>query len=252
MDKDVKTKLEDDLIPTTDEEKVNKILAALDKCKGHIGDTATALGVERTTLWRWRKKDPVLNMMIDELSVDIVRDRLIDIINGKAEANTTSAVLFYLKCRGKKQGWSEKADFLDEKDESLTIDEIMKLKQDETMRRVVTNAKKRFKAIMKKAGTYSPKLNPQIDQMAEFHAYVMMLKRVVDSKGHKPVIMERSREGNKRMEKNKYESMYEEAFSKYCSGLRALGLNFDTKGVNPEDNSASDFFEELNRDREQE
>lgn len=68
--------------------------------------TAMALGVSRNTLDHWREKDPKLNELmtdVEEALLDFSESKLLEQIK---DGNMT-AVIFHLKTKGKKRGYTE-------------------------------------------------------------------------------------------------------------------------------------------------
>lgn len=73
---------------------------------GNLSLTAEALGIDRSTLWEWRKKFPELEQMLndyDESLGDLAESKLMMAIN---EGNLT-AIIFYLKTKHKGRGYIE-------------------------------------------------------------------------------------------------------------------------------------------------
>lgn len=73
---------------------------------GNLSLTAEALGIDRSTLWDWRKKYPELERMLndyDESLGDLAESKLMMAIN---EGNLT-AIIFYLKTKHKGRGYIE-------------------------------------------------------------------------------------------------------------------------------------------------
>lgn len=73
---------------------------------GNLSLTAEALGIDRSTLWEWRKKYPELEQMLndyDESLGDLAESKLMMAIN---EGNLT-AIIFYLKTKHKGRGYIE-------------------------------------------------------------------------------------------------------------------------------------------------
>lgn len=76
------------------------------KNAGNLSMTADALGIDRSTLWEWRKKYPELELMLndyDESLGDLAESKLMMAIN---EGNLT-AIIFYLKTKHKNRGYVE-------------------------------------------------------------------------------------------------------------------------------------------------
>lgn len=73
---------------------------------GNLSLTAEALGINRSTLWEWRKEFPELESLLndyDESLGDLAESKLMMAIN---EGNLT-AIIFYLKTKHKGRGYIE-------------------------------------------------------------------------------------------------------------------------------------------------
>jgi hypothetical protein len=82
------------------------VVKAFEKSAGNLSLCAKALGIDRRTLDRWRKRYPELNTMmldVEEGLLDLTESRLMQSIN---EGNLT-AIIFYLKTKGKQRGYIE-------------------------------------------------------------------------------------------------------------------------------------------------
>lgn len=89
--------------------EINKIVTAYEKKGGNMAATATALGVTRQALYKWRKEDEKLSKMLDDIDegiLDYTESKLIEKVN---EGNLT-AIIFLLKTKGKKRGYVEQVD----------------------------------------------------------------------------------------------------------------------------------------------
>ncbi len=82
------------------------VVKAYEKSAGNLSLCAKAIGIDRRTLDRWRKKYPELDAMmrdVEESLIDLSESRLMQAIN---EGNLT-AIIFYLKTKGKSRGYIE-------------------------------------------------------------------------------------------------------------------------------------------------
>lgn len=82
------------------------VAKAYEKSAGNLSLCAKAVGIDRRTLDRWRKKYPELDSMMrdaEESLIDLTESRLMQAIN---DGNLT-AIIFYLKTKGKSRGYIE-------------------------------------------------------------------------------------------------------------------------------------------------
>lgn len=88
----------------------NDIIVKVYEKKGcNVSATATALGVDRKTIYNWREKDKELDERLkdaEESLIDFSESKLLEQIN---EGNLT-AIIFHLKTKGKNRGYVEKVE----------------------------------------------------------------------------------------------------------------------------------------------
>lgn len=89
--------------------KQNKFLKAFKETYGVISYACEAANVSRQTYYNWRKNDPEFDEKakeIEETAIDIAEGKLFSQIG---EGNLT-AIIFYLKTKGKRRGYVEQVD----------------------------------------------------------------------------------------------------------------------------------------------
>ena len=82
------------------------VVKAYEKSAGNLSLCAKAIGIDRRTLDRWRKKYPELDTMmrdVEESLIDLCESRLMQAVN---DGNLT-AIIFLLKTKGKSRGYIE-------------------------------------------------------------------------------------------------------------------------------------------------
>lgn len=86
----------------------NRFLDALRATFGNVSAACSATGTARATFYVWRK-NPVFAAAvseIDESNLDKAESALLGLI----ESGNPTAIIFYLKTKGKKRGYAEKTE----------------------------------------------------------------------------------------------------------------------------------------------
>lgn len=102
------------------------LLEALEKCNGNVSDACAATSIGRTTFYRYLKEDPEFKATVDdiqEIAIDYVENKLFQRIQGVQAVKysergeyvydippDTTAIIFYLKTKGKKRGYVERTE----------------------------------------------------------------------------------------------------------------------------------------------
>lgn len=89
--------------------KQQKFLKAFEESFGVISYACKAAGVARQSYYNWRKKDPEFNAKVEEIeeaAIDVVESKLLSAINN----GDLTAIIFYLKTKGKKRGYVERVE----------------------------------------------------------------------------------------------------------------------------------------------
>lgn len=106
---------------TNKKEQTKKaLLKALENSLGIVTTACKAVGIGRTTFYQYLKDDPEFAKAvkdIDEVALDFVETQNFQLIK---EKNAT-AIIFYLKTKGKKRGYIEKVDTEETKKIEVTI-----------------------------------------------------------------------------------------------------------------------------------
>ena len=73
----------------------------------NITKTCKAVGIDRITFYRWSENDVKFHQAVDDL--EIVRlDFAEDMLNIKMQQGDSTAIIFFLKTKGKHRGYVEK------------------------------------------------------------------------------------------------------------------------------------------------
>lgn len=235
------------------EKEKREFLARLAVNGGQIVKTCEDMKLNRMTLWNWRQRDPEFNNQVDDTRLDAVEDRLMSLATGGTDAGDVTACIFILKTKGRARGWNEKANYLDIKDEKAatqrtaaprkdtdadpgaTFVQDAEHRIDPKTRRRMRDVKARIIRIMKRAGRYDSLLDVQIERAAAQFVHVERIESEVLSRGHSPVRVEYSREGNERVTVDPLERLYIDAQQQLRRTLQSLGMNTDAKERDTQD-----------------
>jgi predicted DNA-binding transcriptional regulator AlpA len=97
------------MIDTNRHIKKGAVLEALEKSLGVVTTAVNAVGMARSTFYKWMNEDKDFAQKvkdIDSITLDFAESKLHELID---EGNT-AATIFYLKTRGKKRGYIEKSE----------------------------------------------------------------------------------------------------------------------------------------------
>lgn len=93
----------------TTEDKKGAFVKAFAQSRGIIAPACKAVSINRTTYYDWMERDPAFAE-----SVEAIRQEQIDTVESallnKIEGGDTTAVIFYLKTKGKERGYSERTE----------------------------------------------------------------------------------------------------------------------------------------------
>lgn len=228
------------------EEKKRKFIEALRQNYGIITSACEAVEIGRSTFYYWCKNDEKFKEAVEEVTevqVDFVESKLMQLIN----ANDTTAIIFYLKTKGKKRGYNEKA--LPVKEAAPVQVPALPTTDDKKERKAIERKVKQKKAyivkLLKKQGKYTAELTYQVDITAQLLVRADMLGEEMLSEGHKSVSVEYSREGNERVLVNPKEKLYLDVLERGQKALRALGMNTESKERKSDADGLDDFMSRL-------
>lgn len=226
------------------EEKKEKFLEALAHGYGIIATACEAIGIGRSTYYRWYNADPEFREKVDEITetqVDFVESKLMQSIN----ANDTTAIIFYLKTKGKKRGYSDKAQpkTADPLPVSQTLPEPSTAEEDNKKIAAKIKSKKAYIVkLLKKQGKYTAELTYQVDITAKLLVRADILGDEILADGHKTINVEYSREGNERVTLDPKEKLYLDVLERGQKALRALGMNTESKERKTDNDTFNDFM----------
>jgi hypothetical protein len=91
------------------EQHKKAILEALEKNLGIVTTACRQVGIGRTTFYDWLKDDEEFKKKVDEINnvaLDFTESKLFKLIEGE----NPTAIIFYLKTKGKKRGYVERIE----------------------------------------------------------------------------------------------------------------------------------------------
>lgn len=92
----------------TAERKVT-FLELFRKKAGIITSTCQATGISRTQYYAWVREDKTFAAAIDDINEQLI-DYSESQLMSKIQAGNMTAIIFHLKCKGKKRGWVERQE----------------------------------------------------------------------------------------------------------------------------------------------
>lgn len=97
-----------------------KFLQTLESSRGIIATACKAAGISRSTFYTWKDQDEEFRQKAEDIleaQVDFVESKLLR----RIDAEETTAIIFYLKAKGKKRGWNEKYDTLPDRESPVKV-----------------------------------------------------------------------------------------------------------------------------------
>lgn len=230
-----------------------KFIEALRRGYGIIATACEAVGISRSTYYYWYKNDEEFKVLVDDITetqVDFVESKLMQLIS----ANDTTAIIFYLKTKGKKRGYNEKAVLQQKEATQISQKQIVDIESETTKSKAIERRVRSKKAyivkLLKKQGKYTEELTYQVDITAKLLVRADMLGDEILSEGHKAVNVEYSREGNERVTVDPKEKLYIDLLEKGQKALRALGMNTESKERKADTDGFDTFYKALQEEKE--
>jgi len=101
-----------------------ELISALRSNLGVVSSACEALGISRTTYYKYYKADERFKEQVDSIgdeAIDFVESRLFELIR----KGNVAATIFFLKTKGKKRGYVERQEIeLDRDDMNFTVEFI--------------------------------------------------------------------------------------------------------------------------------
>ncbi len=234
----------------TMEENKEKFLEALAHGYGIIATACEAISIGRSTYYRWYNADPDFKERVDEITetqVDFVESKLMQSIN----ANDTTAIIFYLKTKGKKRGYTDKAQPPKEdkpQPAAHTLPEPPTENESKKIAAKIKSKKAYIVKLLKEQGKYTAELTYQVDITAKLLVRADILGDEILADGHRAINIEYSREGNERVILDPKEKLYLDVLERGQKALRALGMNTESKERKSDNDTFSDFMEAMRQE----
>lgn len=228
-------------------DKKEALLAALQESRGIIVTACDAVGISRETYRNWKNKDPEFRQRaedIEETQIDKVESKLLEAI----EKGDLTAIIFYLKTKGKKRGYSEKAQPTLPPPVTNAQSGAPAEPDSKKIAMKVKNKKAYIVKLLKEQGKYTAELTYQVEITAQLLVRAEMLGDEILADGHNVVNVEYSREGNERVTINPKEKLYLEVLEKGQKALRALGMNTESKERKTDNDGFSEFQAMIRRE----
>lgn len=217
-----------------------KFVQTLESCNGVITTACNIHHVSKATLYRYRKKYKTFGEAVNEakgLQIDYAESKLFKLI----EEKNVTAIIFFLKTRGRDRGYGEK--YVPEREQEKPRPE-----QDKRAIRLLAETKEQIKEVLKNNGTYNDGLSYQIDLAAMLYTKLALMKSEIFDVNYHSVLIEQSREGNKREIANPMENLFRQYTSALQAALRGLGMNTDCKQKVVSDDGFADFYASMNEE----
>jgi len=89
-------------------DKKGEFLKAYEECHAIISTACDMVGLDRGTIYNWRKEDPDFERALkdaEERQIDFVEGKLMSLV----DSGDSTATIFYLKTKGRSRGYNEKS-----------------------------------------------------------------------------------------------------------------------------------------------
>lgn len=89
--------------------KKDSFLKAFENCQGNISRACKCVRITRQTYYDWREKDEEFKAKCESIEESLL-DEGESALKQRMESGDTTAIIFYLKTKGKKRGYTEKKE----------------------------------------------------------------------------------------------------------------------------------------------
>tara|TARA_R100000231_G_scaffold59169_1_gene48654 strand:+ start:3856 stop:4206 length:351 start_codon:yes stop_codon:yes gene_type:complete len=105
------------------QEHKKAMLKSLEKNLGVVTSACKSVGISRQTHYNWLKDDAKYKAAVDELE-NVALDYAESKLHNQITKENPTAIIFYLKTKGKKRGYIERQEISHEGIQTFTIEEI--------------------------------------------------------------------------------------------------------------------------------
>lgn len=84
-------------------------LELLEAKAGNVTEAAKAANIDRGTVYRWKREDPKFSQAVADADESLI-DRVESALLNKIDGGDTTAIIFFLKTRGRNRGYNERVE----------------------------------------------------------------------------------------------------------------------------------------------
>jgi hypothetical protein len=99
------------------------MIEALEKSLGVVTSACRSVGISRQTHYRWLEEDEEYKQQVDELA-NVALDYAETKLHNQITKENPTAIIFYLKTKGKKRGYVERQEISHEGLKTFQIEEV--------------------------------------------------------------------------------------------------------------------------------
>ena len=105
------------------EQHKKAMLDALEKSLGVVTSACKIVGIGRTTHYLWMENYPEYKKAVDDLQ-NVALDYAESKLHSQIKKENATAIIFYLKTKGKRRGYIERQEITHEGIKTFTIEEV--------------------------------------------------------------------------------------------------------------------------------
>lgn len=105
------------------EQHKKAMLEALEKSLGVVTTACRSVGIGRTTHYMWMENDPEYKAAVDDLE-NVALDYAETKLHNQITKENPTAIIFYLKTKGRKRGYVERQEIAHEGLRTFEVEEV--------------------------------------------------------------------------------------------------------------------------------